>query len=128
VLVLRPCPSWASLDAGIAATINALLERFSVCVADALVRLGWTRRPRCRDALAYAVRRHHHDDGSGAGWRGFRLFLEPIIQNINLFATLTPSPDVSMLGISGGGWSTSMAAAIDPRIRLSIPVAGSAPL
>jgi hypothetical protein len=33
-----------------------------------------------------------------------------------------------MVGVSGGGGVTSMAAAIDPRIRLSFPVAGSAPL
>ena len=35
--------------------------------------------------------------------------------------------DVSMIGLSGGGWTTRMAAAIDPRIKLSIPVR-SAPL
>ena len=33
-----------------------------------------------------------------------------------------------MIGLSGGGWTTAVAAAIDTRIKLSIPVAGSAPL
>ena len=30
-----------------------------------------------------------------------------------------------MIGLSGGGWSTTVAAALDPRIGLSLPVAGS---
>ena len=29
-----------------------------------------------------------------------------------------------MIGLSGGGWTTAVEAAIDPRIKLSIPVAG----
>jgi hypothetical protein len=32
-----------------------------------------------------------------------------------------------MFGLSGGGWSTTIAAALDPRITLSVPVAGSVP-
>ncbi len=36
--------------------------------------------------------------------------------------------DVSMVGLSGGGWTTTIYAAIDPRIRLSIAVAGTVPL
>lgn len=31
------------------------------------------------------------------------------------------------VGLSGGGWTTTVAAAVDPRITLSIPVAGSTP-
>lgn len=34
---------------------------------------------------------------------------------------------VVLFGLSGGGWSTTIAAAVDPRIHLSIPVAGSVP-
>ena len=32
-----------------------------------------------------------------------------------------------MMGLSGGGWTTTLAAALDPRIDLSIPIAGSIP-
>ena len=38
------------------------------------------------------------------------------------------SNDVTMTGISGGGWTTVVAAALDERITRSIPVAGSLPL
>jgi len=63
----------------------------------------------------------------GGGW-GFRLFLDDIIQTVNYWTSLPGSGPVSMVGTSGGGWSTHMAAAIDPRITLSVPVAGAAPL
>ena len=32
-----------------------------------------------------------------------------------------------MAGLSGGGWTTTIASALDPRIVLSFPVAGSVP-
>jgi hypothetical protein len=32
-----------------------------------------------------------------------------------------------MIGLSGGGWTTTLYAAIDPRVRLSFPVAGTLP-
>ena len=35
--------------------------------------------------------------------------------------------DVYLAGLSGGGWSTTFAAAIDPRIVASFPIAGSVP-
>src|SRR5262245_3599675 len=66
--------------------------------------------------------------GPPQGGMGFRLFLEPVIQNINYFETLSGLSDITMIGFSGGGWTTHMAAAIDTRIRLSIQIAGSAPL
>jgi len=60
---------------------------------------------------------------------GLRLFLEPVIQVTNYFKSLTGNlGDIAMTGLSGGGWTTSMIAALDPRIKLSLPVAGSAPL
>src|SRR5678815_4065214 len=33
-----------------------------------------------------------------------------------------------MAGLSGGGWTTTVYAAIDPRIRCSVPIAGTLPL
>ena len=34
---------------------------------------------------------------------------------------------IVMVGLSGGGWTTTVSAAIDPRIELSMPIAGSVP-
>lgn len=55
------------------------------------------------------------------------LFLEPVAAAINYAETLGYR-DISMLGLSGGGWTTTLYAALDPRVRRSYPVAGSLPL
>ena len=34
---------------------------------------------------------------------------------------------VVLMGLSGGGWTTTLAAAVDARVALSVPVAGSVP-
>ncbi len=53
-----------------------------------------------------------------------RYFVEPTIRIINQFPNATT---VFMVGISGGGWTTTLAAAIDPRITVTAPTAGSLP-
>ena len=59
----------------------------------------------------------------------FRFFLEPMVQGVNYFLSVTPDVvDVSYIGISGGGWTGHMLAALDTRITQSFPVAGSYPL
>lgn len=60
--------------------------------------------------------------------QAFRFFLEPIVETVNWQTRRAPGAEVAMIGLSGGGWTTSMAAAVDVRIDVSIPVAGSSPL
>lgn len=58
-----------------------------------------------------------------------KFFLEPTLVSINYLQKHYPQyRDFSMTGLSGGGWTTTLYAAIDPRIKTSIPVAGSLPL
>jgi hypothetical protein len=63
-----------------------------------------------------------------------KFFLEPVAVCIRYLETRSAEDDFpryddfSMTGLSGGGWTTTVYAAIDPRIRLSIPVAGTIPL
>ncbi|WP_425400083.1 hypothetical protein [Aeoliella sp.] len=58
-----------------------------------------------------------------------RFFLEEVVQVTNeLLATHEDPEIVLMIGLSGGGWTTHLSAAVDPRIDVSIPVAGSLPL
>lgn len=56
-----------------------------------------------------------------------RLFLEPVVVALNHSIKQLAPEDVVMIGLSGGGWTTTLCAAIDPRIRLSFPVAGTLP-
>lgn len=56
-----------------------------------------------------------------------RYFVEPVVVAINELIR-DGFQSVTMVGVSGGGWTTTMAAAVDPRITRSYSVAGSIPL
>lgn len=57
-----------------------------------------------------------------------RYFVEPVVVALNYLEEAEACSTVAMVGISGGGWTTTLAAAVDPRIRWSFPVAGSYPI
>lgn len=126
-----------SLDAGVSQTANALLQQgFTVNVMQ-MPLFGWntdrTANIPGQGTIDYGLSYDGHasmilNTGPVNGGMGFRLYLEPIIQSVNYAQTFGGLIDISMIGISGGGWSTHLAAALDPRISLSVPVAGAAPL
>lgn len=53
------------------------------------------------------------------------LFVVPVIAAVDHLTRTGDSQQVTMAGLSGGGWTTSLAAAVDPRISRSMAVAGS---
>lgn len=57
-----------------------------------------------------------------------RFFVEPITAALNHLDENHDYKSVHMVGVSGGGWTTTLYAAIDPRITKSYPVAGSYPI
>ena len=57
-----------------------------------------------------------------------KYFLEPIVVGLNYLQQEVDYNHIAMVGYSGGGWSTTMAAALDPRILSSFPTAGSYPI
>jgi len=59
---------------------------------------------------------------------GLRLFLDPTLVSLNYLLKLNNYRDVNMVGLSGGGWTTNLVAALDERVRLSFSVAGSMPV
>lgn len=60
--------------------------------------------------------------------RPMRYFLDPVLAALNYVEREYHYDDVAMMGLSGGGWTTTLAAAIDSRIRRSFPVAGTSPM
>jgi hypothetical protein len=58
----------------------------------------------------------------------YRFFLEPVLVSINYALRHAAYSSISIMGASGGGWVTLLAAAIDPRIASSASVAASLPL
>lgn len=55
-------------------------------------------------------------------------FMTPIATSLNYVTAVKPYHSITMAGLSGGGWSTVLYAAMDERITKSVPVAGSWPL
>jgi hypothetical protein len=68
------------------------------------------------------------------GGSGTRFFVEPVRAFLSYLETnsasdgFPPYTNFHMTGIDGGGWTTTIYAAIDPTIERSFPVAGSIPL
>jgi dienelactone hydrolase len=71
----------------------------------------------------------HDQFGLLAPERGhpIRYFVEPTIIAINHLGRRHRYQRISAVGISGGGWTTVLAAAVDTRIAASFPVAGALP-
>ncbi len=126
------------LFGGVGATANHLLQQGFTVLAMKMPLTGlasWSNDTTAFIPGHQGFRTYSsHDDmiyntGPSNGGQGFRFFLEPVVQGINhAMASMEGLTDISMIGLSGGGWTTSLMAAIDPRISLSVPVAGSAPL
>ncbi|AIQ95462.1 hypothetical protein EW14_1451 [Prochlorococcus sp. MIT 0604] len=57
-----------------------------------------------------------------------RYFVEPVNAFLNHLTSTNEYKSISMTGISGGGWTTILSAAIDERIDYSFPVAASLPI
>ncbi|MBI1839697.1 MAG: hypothetical protein HYR88_02455 [Verrucomicrobia bacterium] len=63
-----------------------------------------------------------------------KYFLEPVAFSLNHLKSRSGAADLPkyrayhMAGLSGGGWTATVYAAIDPTIQLSFPIAGSIPL
>ena len=84
----------------------------------------------CRDigSTASMVGSHQwFEQFEEAGDEAMRYFLEPVVLVANYAANVLGYKHLVMVGLSGGGWTTTIMAAIDPRISLSMPIAGSVP-
>lgn len=58
----------------------------------------------------------------------FQYFLDPISIALNYIQKTYDFDLVGMIGISGGGWTTTLYAAVDPRVTHTYPVAGTLPI
>lgn len=54
-------------------------------------------------------------------------FIFPVISMIN-YAEQKKFNSITMVGLSGGGWTTTLTAAVDSRVNYSFPVAGTYPM
>ncbi len=61
------------------------------------------------------------------GLHPYVYFLDPVRRSLNYAINTFGYKRVDMAGLSGGGWTTTIYAALDTRIMTSIPIAGSEP-
>lgn len=123
---------------GLSDTVNQLLRDGYVVAIIQMPLVGWNRDADCViEGKKFEIRQRSvpgHDELFSkveptlkAGT--MRFFLEPITQALNELLAEYPSPKQTlMIGLSGGGWTTHLYAAVDPRVDVSIPVAGALPL
>jgi hypothetical protein len=107
-------------------TLRALLaEGYSVLVT----YMPHMTPEACQDVSHGALISRTVEQGHPAKW-----FLEPVAVALHYLTTKSSSDDfpsyyeLDMVGLSGGGWTTTLYAAIDPRVKTSIPIAGSVPI
>lgn len=57
-----------------------------------------------------------------------KYFLDPVLSGLDWMLAARSYDRIGITGVSGGGWTSTVAAALDPRIERSYPVSGSVPL
>jgi hypothetical protein len=85
-----------------------------------------TAIPQAGEVVFHQHRQFAYLDEITAG-HPLRYFVEPVVAAVNQ-AEVYGFSDIFMTGLSGGGWTTILAAAVDPRLDASYPVAGGLPL
>lgn len=111
--------------------IARLLERGYHVAAFAMPLLGPNPAVTIEDERlgTYAVRTHDQMQNlRPAAGHAVKFFIEPVIVALNYLEQRHDFSEVAMMGLSGGGWATTLTAALDPRIDSSFPVAGSLPI
>jgi hypothetical protein len=77
----------------------------------------------------FRLERHDHIKFlKPAQGHNIKYFIEPVVIVLNYLQKNYHYSSISMVGISGGGWATILAPAVDERIQKSFSVAGSYPL
>ncbi len=110
--------------------IRFLLSQGFRVVALAMPLLGTNSQPTVNLRRHGQVQLQDHDYlkllDHEYGIHSVRFFVEPVLACVNRLRA-TSAATIAMLGSSGGGWTTTLYAAIDDRITMSFPVAGSLP-
>lgn len=109
-------------------TYRALRQGFHVlgcCMPT--VGFDLTQNYELLDATPVTVTNHDYSTLVADGLHGLRPFVEGIIVALNYVEANHAFDTIDAVGLSGGGWTVTMLAALDTRIRKSISVYGSVP-
>lgn len=107
-------------------TIKALVKEGYAVMAFSMPLLGMNPKPVVQLPRFGRFKLEKHDHLKLLP-RPIKYFMEPMAVGLN-YALNNGYSKAHMIGISGGGWTTTLFAAIDPRIEKSFPVAGTYPI
>jgi len=111
-------------------TIQFFLDRNFTVVAMAMPLLGMNNQPIVEIDGLGQIKLNSHKQLRLLETKNFnpmKLFVDPIQINLNFLDKEYNFKQYSMIGLSGGGWTTVVYSAIDERISNSFSVAGSVP-
>ena len=111
-------------------TIQFFLDRNFTVVAMAMPLLGMNNKPIVEIDGLGQIKLNSHNQLRLLETKNFnpmKLFVDPIQINLNFLDKEYNFKQYSMIGLSGGGWTTVVYSAIDERISNSFSVAGSMP-
>jgi len=112
-------------------TIQFFLEKNYSVVAFSMPLTGMNHQPTIDSPEFGKVKLESHNQMElieDNNLKPIKFFVEPIIVTLNYIEINYNFDFTHMVGISGGGWTTVLAAAIDDRINKSFSVAGSYPM
>ena len=111
-------------------TIQFFLDRNFTVLASTMPLVGMNNQPVVEIGGLGKIKLISHDQLrllEANNFNPMKLFLDPIQINLNFLDKEYNFKQYSMIGLSGGGWTTVVYSAIDERISDSFSVAGSMP-
>ena len=112
-------------------TIQELLDKNYDVIAFSMPLLGLNNQPIIEESNFGQIRLVNHNTFHFIENKNFspmKFFVHPITLSLNYVENQFAYDSINMIGISGGGWTTTLYAAIDDRISKSFSIAGSLPI
>jgi hypothetical protein len=107
--------------------VGTLVERFTEQGCDVLLISmplnGVNNDPRFQSKVPHDELRSFE----AADFSPLSYFIEPVLRAVDEATKQRSYAWIGMSGLSGGGWTTTFAGAVDPRLKAVYPVAGSMP-
>jgi pimeloyl-ACP methyl ester carboxylesterase len=112
-------------------TIDRLLKADCAVIALSMPLIPGEPVPVVSDSVFGRIPLRRHDQLAvleASDFSPIALFVEPVVASLNYVLGKYRFDRIGMVGFSGGGWATTLYAALDERIRRSYPVAGTEPI
>jgi len=112
-------------------TIEYLIEKNYSVIAFSMPLLGMNHQPVVENSKFGNIKIQSHNQFvllENENFTPIKFFVEPVVLTMNYLEKTYDFDSYHMIGISGGGWLTTLVAALDDRIEQSFSVAGSYPM